>query len=71
MQTMGRYAGAKFSPGKYQLCHITRKRVDLTEPLLINGSSVVKAERTMKYLGALFDSKFNWKAHFNMNKTKA
>jgi ribonuclease HI len=63
--------GAKFSTSKYQLCHITRKRQDTTDTITINRDTTVVPKEAVKYLGVMLDSKLNWKAQINGNKTKA
>lgn len=63
--------GAKFSSSKYQLCHVTRKRQDISDAVTINGNTIVASKEAVKYLGVMLDSKLNWKAQINGNKTKA
>lgn len=64
--------GTKFNPGKYQLCHFTRqKNVDVKALLALNANTTVKAKTEVKYLGVTMDTKLNWKAQINNNKTKA
>lgn len=66
-----RLHGLKFSPTKYRLCHITKKKKDLHEDVEINEKTKVKPQKEVKYLGITLDSKLSWKAHIYMNKTKA
>ena len=64
--------GVKFAPAKYQHIHFSRKKsVDVTAPIRILGSNDIKPRREVKYLGAIMDTKLNWKAHVSQHKTKA
>lgn len=67
-----RLHGVKFSPPKYQLCHITRKKVNIEAPVIVAGiDKPIKAKKEIKYLGVMLDTKMNWKPQINANKTKA
>ena len=63
--------GSKFAPEKYQLGHLTRKRsAHLDHPLSFTEYTVL-ASSTITYLGAILDSKLNWKEQVTANKSKA
>ena len=65
--------GVQFNPTKYQLCHFigAKKKRDLTATLKLSNEFEVKPSESVKYLGVLLDTKLNWKAQINANKTKA
>ena len=76
-QPWARSHGVKFNPRKYQLCHMSRSRETPTTSMyvegapLIDGIPTIKAKKEVIYLGTILDSKLNWKAQINANKTKA
>ena len=63
--------GVKFAPAKYRHIHFSRKRnVDTAVPIRIPGYDI-KPRKEVKCLGAIMDTKLNWKAHVSQNKTTA
>ena len=63
--------GSKFAPKKYQLGHLTQKRsAHLGHPLSFTEYTV-PASSTIIYLGAILDSKLNWKEQVAANTSKA
>ena len=63
--------GSKIAPEKYQLGHLTRKRsANLDCPLSLREYTV-SASSKITYLGAILNSKLNWKEQLAANKSKA
>ena len=62
----------QFNSTKYQLCHFieVKKKRDLTVTLKLSNEFEVKSSESVKYLRVLLDTKLNWKAQINANKTK-
>jgi exonuclease III len=53
--------GSVFSPPKYQLLHVTRKRnMNLEEPIILPDTTIHPREEAT-YLGLQFDSRLSWK----------
>ena len=59
-QEWARKHGAEFAPAKYQLAHLTRRKVfDMDQGLQLPRHTV-KPKAAVKYLGLWIDSKLNW-----------
>ena len=49
----------KFSSFKYQLCHLTKRNIDLSTVMIIDTGAVILSKKKVKYLEILLDSKMN------------
>ena len=49
----------KFSSPKYQLCHLTKRNIDLSTAMIIDTGAVILPKKEIKYLKILLDSKMN------------
>lgn len=54
--------GAKFAPEKYELIHLSRRRVPLDATLRL-GTVVIQPSPSVRVLGLHLDSRLNWTAH--------
>ena len=64
--------GSEFAPAKYQLIHLTNKRLDkdALEASVKLPQYEIKPKDVAKYLGLIFDTRLTWKPHIESIKSK-